>query len=78
MSLYHVAETEWAADEARQTIKGYHQNVIDEGERLALERLQRDVSKETLHRLFPHESAVQTKYVSLVHAALPELAIYLK
>lgn len=78
MSLYHTAETEWANDEARQTVKGYHENVKDEGEKLALERLQRDISQETLQRLFPDEEALQIKYVSLVRAALPELALHLK
>lgn len=77
-TLFQSAVSEYASDEARETIKGYRDNVIDEGEKLALERLQRDVSKDTLARFFGDDENQKAEYLRLINEALPHLSIYLK
>jgi hypothetical protein len=77
-TLYQTAVENYATDEARETVQGYHENLADEGEQLALERLQRDTSPEFLTRLFGDDESNRIAYLEAVNAALPHLASYLK
>lgn len=77
-TLHAIAVENYATDEARATVQGYHDNVVDEGEALALERLQRDTSPEFLARLFGDDESNRTAYLDAVKAALPHLALYLR
>ncbi len=77
-TLHQIAVENYATDEARETVKGYRENLADEGEHLALARLQRDTSPEFLTRLFGDDESNRTAYLESVKTALPHLAIYLK
>ena len=77
-TLNQTALENYATDEARQTVNGYHENLADEGEHLALARLQRDTSPEFLTRLFGDDESNRNAYLEAVKTALPHLASYLK
>jgi hypothetical protein len=76
-TLHQTAVENYATDEAKETVKGYHDNVVDEGEHLALARLQRDTSPDFLTRLFGEDESNKTAYLYAVKTALPHLASYL-
>ena len=75
---HQLAVENYATDEARETVQGYRDNLADEGENLALERLQRDTSPAFLTRLFGDDESNRTAYLDAVKTALPHLAIYLR